>query len=259
MQVQIIASSICPRKYPVKSSVPRRNRRPSSTRKTNLPDHSLAEVTYHRLLEEIFAGRYPPHSILSEVRLAEALGVSRTPVHDALRQLAKDGLVVLQRNRRARVAGINRDDIFEIFELRKMLEGPACELAARRMDQRQLTPLRQFANRLLSKPKAAEWIHLWAEFDDAFHRTIAEASGNRRLAEDINRYRLLHKGFNRLATDRESLQQALAEHVAILDALTARDAARARELMVAHIAYWQDYFISHVPTESSQGPTQQHL
>jgi DNA-binding GntR family transcriptional regulator len=213
---------------------------------------ALSETVYHRLLEDILTGHYPHGTVISELGLARVLGVSRTPVHDALRQLAKDGLVHRERNCRARVAGLSRDDIFEVFEMRKLLEGPAAELAAARMDRRHLAPLRAAADALQAKPLGRNWTSEWAEFDDLFHRTIADASGNRRLAQDINRYRLLHKGFNRLATEPGCLQAAMAEHMGILAALEAHNGPLARKLMVAHIVVWQDYFIRTVPPVSSQ-------
>ena len=95
--------------------------------------------------------------------------------------------------------------------------------------------------------KVRAWVEKWAEFDDRFHQTIAEASGNRRLAADIGRYRLLHKSFNRIATDSHGLQKALAEHVEILAALEARDGRQARERMVAHLGAWQEHFIRSMP------------
>jgi DNA-binding GntR family transcriptional regulator len=210
-------------------------------------DESLSEAVYHRLLEAILTGKYPHGAVLSELGLAREMKVSRTPIHDALRQLSKDGLVARERNCRARVAGMTVDDVFEVFEMRKLLEGPAAELAAARMDARQLLPLQQAAEVLEKAPRAKDWKTRWAEFDDQFHCTIATASGNRRLMQDIHRYRLLHKGFNRLATEPVSLQQALAEHQGILAALEARDGKLARERMVAHIAAWQTYFIRHLP------------
>jgi DNA-binding GntR family transcriptional regulator len=218
---------------------------------------SLSEAVYQRLLESILTGAFPQGAVLSELGVARELKVSRTPVHDALRQLAKDGLVVRERNCRARVAGMTVDDVFEVFEMRKLLEGPAAEQAAGRMDARQLLPLQQMADELKQARRGGEWITRWAEFDDQFHSTIATASGNRRLAQDIHRYRLLHKGFNRMATEPEGLQQALAEHVSILDALAAHNGKLARERMVAHIAAWQTHFIRHLPQvsdASSAGP-----
>lgn len=208
-------------------------------------DSSLAEAVYESILEAILAGRLIPGTILSEVALAKQLQVSRTPVHDALRQLGKDGVIEQSTGRRARVASFTHDDIFEIFELRKYLEGPAAELAAGRMDQRQLAPLRTLANDLAADTTRIDWTERWADFDEEFHRVIADSSGNRRLAHDINRYRLLHRGFNRMSTDVASLQQALREHFEILDALENRQGARAREAMVHHIAVWQQYFIDH--------------
>lgn len=215
----------------------------------------LSEVVYQRLLQGILSGLYPSGTVLSELGVAREFGVSRMPVHDALRQLGKDGLVQRQRNCRARVAGITADDIFEIFEMRKVLEGPAAELAAGRMDARHLSPLRAFANKLQSARRGKAWVTDWADFDELFHRTIAEASGNQRLAQDINRYRLLHKGFNHSATDVDVLQQALCEHVSILEALEKKDGGLARQRMVAHISAWQDFFIRSVPEVALQEPS----
>jgi DNA-binding GntR family transcriptional regulator len=214
---------------------------------TGCDDRSLVEAVYHDLLRGILDGKYPQGTILSEVAVARELEVSRTPVHDALRQLGRDGLVTREQNRRARVAGITPDDVFEVFEMRKFLEGPAAELAAARMDRRHIAPLRAAADELPGDRKARDWTSRWADFDELFHRTIAEASGNRRLAHDINRYRLLHKGFNRIATNPECLQSAMAEHLGILDALEAKNGALARERMVAHIVAWQEYFIRTMP------------
>src|SRR4051794_14118418 len=173
-------------------------RKKSRGRKMSRPsDRSLVESAYQALLERIIGGDLAPGTIVSELALAQGLGVSRTPVHDAVRQLAKDGLVVREGTRRARVADFSPDDVFEIFEMRKYLEGPAAELAAGRMDRRHCAPLRAAADALAARPPDdAGWTAAWAEFDDLFHRTIARASGNGRLAADIGRYRLLHKGFN---------------------------------------------------------------
>lgn len=204
---------------------------------------SLAEAVYESLLEGIICGQLAPGVFLSAAKLSGILEVSRTPIHDALWMLASDGLVELQAGRRARVTQFGRDDLWEIFEIRKLLEGPAAEMAAGRMDERQFAPLRRMADELATQKKSADWTRRWSDFDDQFHRTIAESSGNRRLAEDIARYHLLHRGFNRVSTDVASLQQALAEHVDILDALVARDGARARQAMEAHIGYWQLYFV----------------
>lgn len=216
--------------------------------KTLNDSDSLADAVYETLLEGIVSGQLASGEILSEVAVAKSLDVSRTPVHVALRQLAKDGLVEQSKNRRARVAKFTRDDIFEIFEMRKFLEGPAAELAAGRMDARHLAPLRSRADDLRNNPERVDWKDRWVDFDEVFHRGIAECCGNRRLADDINRYQLLHRGFNKLSTDPKSLQTALIEHIAILDALEARDGVAARAAMIDHINTWQAFFVNHFPS-----------
>ena len=203
---------------------------------------SLAEAVYETLLEGIISGQLTPGMPLSAAKLSGKLDVSRTPIHDALWMLAGDGLVELQSGRRARVARFGRDDLWEIFEIRKLLEGPAAEMAAGRMDQRQLGPLQRMAEELATGPELPDWTRRWSDFDEQFHREIALCSGNRRLADDIARYQLLHRGFNRVSTDFDSLQQALAEHIEILNALDSRDGVGARRAMEKHIGNWQVYF-----------------
>ncbi len=208
---------------------------------------TLAESVYEVLLGAILSGRLQSGTELSVVKLAQELEVSRTPVHEAIRQLARDGLVEQSANRKARVARFTCDDVYEVFEMRRILEPAAAQRAAERMDSQAVEALRAVARSLAASPGDAGWSGRWIDFDEDFHATIARASGLPRLAEDIGRYRLLHRGLNLTFTEPESLQQALPEHVAILDALEARSAQLAREAMDAHIAAWQQYFVEHFP------------
>jgi DNA-binding GntR family transcriptional regulator len=204
---------------------------------------SLAETVYEAILERILRGTLEPGTVLSAVRWADKLQVSRTPVHDALRMLTADGLVECPAGRRAQVADFTRDDLWEIFEMRRFLEGPAAELAAGRMDGRQLSPLREQSDTLARAGESQDWINRWSDFDEQFHAAIAASCGNSRLRRDIDRYRLVHRGFNRVSTDFESLQDAHAEHVEILEALEAHDGKAARAAMENHIIHWQRYFV----------------
>lgn len=208
----------------------------------------LSDAVYQSLLEAIIAGRLAPGAIVSEVALARQLKVSRTPVHDALRQLAKDGLVRQQANRRAVIATFSREDLHDIFDMRKLLEGEAARLAATRIDRPTLARLRAAADALARGQKKPDWLERWADFDEDFHASIAHAAGSPRLYQDIVRYRLLHRAFNQLTTTVEVLQQALAEHIRILDALEKRDPKEASREMVSHIQEWQSYFVNHFPT-----------
>ena len=198
---------------------------------------------YEAILERILRGTLAPGTVLSAVRWAEKLEVSRTPVHEALRMLTADGLVENPAGRRAQVANFTRDDLWEIFEMRRILEGPAAELAAGRMDGRQLAPLREASDALAAADESEDWMKRWSDFDEQFHAVIAASCGNTRLQRDIDRYRLVHRGFNRIGTDYQSLQGAHAEHVEILAALEERDGKAARAAMEKHITHWQRYFV----------------
>ena len=205
----------------------------------------LSDTVYETLLEAIISGKMAQGAVISEVALAKQMDVSRTPVHDALRQLAKDGFVEQRAGRRAVITAPTKDDVFDIFEMRKLLEGEATRRAATRIDRPTLARLRGMAEALNNKPDGPDFLTRWADFDDAFHDAIASAAGSTRLGQDIVRYRLLHRGFNKLATTVDVLQNALAEHFQILDALEKRDGELAARKMVEHIQEWQTYFVNH--------------
>jgi GntR family transcriptional regulator, rspAB operon transcriptional repressor len=207
----------------------------------------LSDTVYETLLDAIFSGKLPSGAIVSEVSLAKRMNVSRTPVHDALRQLSKDGLVEQRAGRRAIITTFTKEDVFDIFEMRKLLEGEAARRAATRIDRTTITRLRGMGEELKSDPEKSDYLTRWADFDAEFHEAIAKASGSSRLWQDISRYRLLHRGFNKLSATVDGLQDALAEHFGILDALEKRDAESASRMMVEHIQEWQAYFVNHFP------------
>lgn len=207
----------------------------------------LSDTVYESLLESILGGRLAPGTIISEVSLAKQLDVSRTPVHDALRQLAKDGLVEQRAGRRAIVRTFSKDDIHDIFEMRKILEGEATRRATGNLDHATVAHLREMGEELRSNPDRADYLSRWADFDEQFHDAIAKASGSDRLWQEIIRYRLLHRGFNKLTTTVDGLQEALEEHVEILDAMERGDAELAARRMAEHIEKWQRYFVEHFP------------
>lgn len=210
---------------------------------TNGKDHRLSEVVYQALLEAILNGSLSPGEVVSELALSRSLGISRTPVHDALRQLVQDGLVQQEPNRRAVVAHFMADDIREIFEIRALLEGESVALAAQRIDRPTLLRMRSTSESLEASWGQPGWVERWADYDEEFHGAIARSCGNRRLCQEVLRYRTLHKGLNRMHTSSECLHHALVEHLRILDALDARQPEAARESMLAHIREWQTFFV----------------
>ncbi len=182
--------------------------------------------------------------MVSEVALAQELDVSRTPVHDALRQLARDGLVEQRANRRAVITTFTREDVDDIYEMRELLEGEAARRAAARVDRPTLARLRTRADELRDCRDRVGWVARWADMDEEFHNAIARAAGSPRLWHDIARYRLLHRPINKLATNPDGLRQGLEEHYQILAALERRDGKEASRAMVAHIQEWQAYFVN---------------
>jgi DNA-binding GntR family transcriptional regulator len=197
---------------------------------------SLADAVYETLLEAILRGQLQPGAELSAVALAQQLEVSRTPVTEALQRLTHDGLVEQTNHHQPRVVTLSRKDVTEIYELRKQLEGAAAEYAATRISEEVLRDLRQKATRLAAAHSAVDWPTQAIDFDLHFHDCLAAASGNRRLSEDIARYRRLVRCFCRMTGNDANLQAAFQEHLAILDALENRKPVAARKAMVNHIS-----------------------
>lgn len=206
-------------------------------------EQSVSQSVYRELFNRILTGELPPGSVVSEKQLAELLGVSRTPVHNAVLQLVKDGLVTQQANHRPVIGRMTESDVEEIFDMRRLLEGEAARRAAARMDRATLARLRAAADELGKQSKRTGALARWADFDDLFHDAIAAACGSTRLAADIERYRMVHHALNRLRMTEDLIPQALQEHVAILSALEARDPERASAAMDEHLREWKAFYL----------------
>jgi DNA-binding GntR family transcriptional regulator len=183
----------------------------------------------------IIGGGLVSGGLYSVAELAETLEVSRTPVREALIELATRGMVRFERNRGVRILGTSINDLEEIFEIRLMLEVPAARRAAGRMRPAEIRGLR---SRLQSMERAAEagdvdrlWVH-----DRQFHRALMIASGNRRLAEYVDTLRdmVLVRGVTTAGRAR-SLDEIVAEHRAILERVEGHDPDGTAALMGAHI------------------------
>ena len=217
-----------------------------------LPELKISEAsTYNRLSDAVYDtvmlavenASLSPGEVLSEVSIAKQLNVSRTPVHDAFRQLAKDGILEQTSGHRARIVEYSVNDVFEIFELRKVLEGEAAALAAGKMDLRQLVPLREKCLQLRDTFPSADWYNQWRKHDMEFHRSIAEYSGNKRLAADISRYWMLRCGVVHVPLEQSSHPAVITAHLEILDALQSRNSLTAKQAMVQHITNCQTVYL----------------
>ncbi len=200
-----------------------------------VPRASLADSVYETLMDAILGGRYPSGTELTEVAVAAELGVSRTPVHEALKRLAIDGLVEPMSNRHSRVVLLTEAQVREIYDMRLLLEPAAAERAAERIDPAALDALREGARTIASTIGKPNWALRAIEFDIRFHDALAAACGNERLRAEIAKYRRLVRAFCRATSSPDNLQQAFAEHLEILTALERGDGAAAHWAMTSHI------------------------
>ena len=200
-----------------------------------LTRQTLADTVYETLLEAILSGKIASGAELNEVVLARELGVSRTPVHEAIAWLAADELIELSVHR-ARVKTMTAQEVTDLYDVRLLLESNAAKRAATRIDTASLQQLRSDAEELAKTKDAADWPARAITFDLHFHDVVAEASGNARLRSEIQRYRILVRAFCRITGAQvKNLLHSFQEHLAILTALEQRDPKAARDAMTVHI------------------------
>ena len=204
--------------------------------KSLVPSISLGDRVHQHIIEALVSGQFQGGEELNEVSLAAQFRVSRTPVREALRRLAAEGLVVNQRNRQATVVEMSRDDVIETYQVRQILEASAARLATEHISELQLAELRSLAS-AAAPAGAAQWGTGERRFDEELHRAIAESCGNGKLLQEIARYNNLVRFVrSRVARSPQRLGQGHAEHLRILDALERGDSQRAEAEMSAHIA-----------------------
>lgn len=197
---------------------------------------TIRERVYARLRQAIVEGYFAPGERLIQDKLAEQLGVSRSPVREAIRRLESEGLVEVAPVRGVTVINMPLDEAIGLYDLREVLEGLAARLAARNITPQELSELRGCVVRMeqLLPPKAAP--HRWVEENSRFHEIIVRASRNRKLTELLP---VLRESIGVLCRAIESnpsrVAEAMREHEAILAAIAARDPEEAERLGRQHI------------------------
>ena len=194
---------------------------------------SLVDGTYALLRERILEGTLAPGTHLRQIELSRELGVSRTPLREALARLAVDGLVKLQANRGARVGDVATDDIAAAFEARLAIEPAAAGLAATRRGDDDLQALRT----QLARQREAETVSDSFEANRAFHLAIVSAARNLHLLrvaqsvwggrEGVRAYELMRPAV---------AERDLAEHAELLAAIARGEAEGAERLAREHVA-----------------------
>ncbi len=195
----------------------------------------LRDIVFETLREAIIASRLRPGERLMEVQIAEELGVSRTPVREAIRKLELEGFVVMVPRKGAYVAGISIKDITDVFEIRRALEGLSAELAAERMTEDELEELERLLVRTMETTERLD-VASTVDMDTGFHQVIYEASRNEKLSSMLYHLREQIQRFRTQSLSRPGrLSRVVVEHRGIVDALQRRDPELARQLAEQHI------------------------
>jgi len=196
---------------------------------SNLPQGQSA---YDRLLDDIRLGALAPGARLREVELAARLGLSRTPIREAIRRLEADGLVEHLPRQGASLRRLSYAEVMELYEMRAVLEGTAARLAARAASDLELRELAEINAEMIASSDPADISRL----NRQFHTALINAAKNRYLKRAIGAMArtLLILGPSTLHDPARS-QAAAGEHAALLQALEARDGSAAETRMRAHI------------------------
>lgn len=197
--------------------------------------YSLRGRVFHHMREDILSGKYKKDDELRENTIANELGVSRTPVREALRQLELEGLVKIVPNKSAVVTGFSAKDMHDIYIIRSYLEGLCAKLACENITEAQIEALEeiQYLFDFHAKKKHFEQL---VELDDRFHDIIYEASNSRMLTHVLVDYHHYVGRIRKVSlSNEERAEYCSKEHNAILEALRQRDGDKAEQLAHQHI------------------------
>lgn len=206
----------------------------------------LRDVIFNTLRDAIVSGDLKPGERLMEVTLAEKMGVSRTPVREAVRKLEVEGLVTMTPRKGTHVAELSVKDIMDVLEVRAALDKLATELAASRIRPDNLRHLESIHKQYIAHLQK-ENLQGAIKKDVEFHEVIYHASGNNKLMnvaanlrEQVYRFRVLYM------RDFSNAEDVLTEHEQILKSLSERDSALAGQLAKDHIVHQQETIIQRV-------------
>ena len=198
---------------------------------------TLAEQAYEYIKKMIITGKLRPGEELPEEKLASELGISRTPLREALRRLAVDALIELRKTRPAVVAGFDHEDVREIMEIRKLLEIYNLEHLSKADQQRVIPDLRENAAQQLQAIKQNDFVY-FMDIDQQFHALLYNNNPNKRMKEMIY---TVNTGGSRAflllsETIFKSAEEAYHEHLAIIEAIEKEDLKLAKQQMINHLS-----------------------
>ena len=202
----------------------------------------LKDLVYLELKHKILTGEIVSQTRLMEIDLSEKMNVSRTPIREAIKRLADDGLVKVEPRRGAYVANISIKDMLDVFEVREDMEGFVAKLAAKRITDEGRAQLKAIAAEYEAAIEKADDKERIIELDEKFHNFIVKCSGNETLRELVNYVQELSLRFRYLYYDDSSLYESTAEqHNRIMDAINSGRENDARVEADAHVKALKEF------------------
>lgn len=211
----------------------------------------LRDVVFNTLRQEILTGKMKPGERLMEIHLANKLGVSRTPIREAIRKLELEGLVIMIPRKGAEVAQISWKSLKDVLEVRRALDVLAIELACERMTQEELESLYHACESFEEATKTKDTRKI-AEADVAFHDIIVASTGNKRLIQLVNnlseqmyRYRFEY------IKDSGPHRMLIEEHKEMYRSIQNKDKIAAADVVKKHIDNQEEAIIRQLRLEKS--------
>ncbi len=218
---------------------------------------SLADQIFDKLESDIVLGVYRRGEILTELKLAEQMGVSRTPIREALHRLAQEHLL-LDTGKGSMVLGVSKEDLLDIMDIRLHLEGLVARYAAQNITQEQLQELRytlELQDFYLSK-KDTEHIQT---ADDSFHALLCRCSGRMMLTDTLMPlYRKIQRYRKASIATPDRIGYMVEEHHRIYEAVAARDAAAAEHFAMEHIANARENMFERINEDGNDTGSKNH-
>ena len=209
----------------------------------------LRDVVFNTLREAILKGELEPGERLMEIALAQKLGVSRTPIREAIRKLELEGLVVMAPRKGAEVAEITVDDLTDVLEVRKNLEELAVELSCKKSTEEDINEMKE-CHENFKRALSSDDLTVMAEADVSFHDVIYRTTGNKRLIQILNnlreqmyRYRLEY------IKDEDKRKVLVEEHMILVDAITNRNVEKAKRAIQMHINNQEKTIIENITAD----------
>jgi DNA-binding GntR family transcriptional regulator len=202
----------------------------------SLSPHALYEEVAELIRERIFKRELEPGSWIDELKIAEHYGISRTPLREALKVLAAEGLVTMKVRRGAYVTEVNEKDLADVYHLLSLLESDAASVVATQASAAQLAELQALHKELeAAASPARQDREAFFEINERFHMRLLEIADNRwrmQMVADLRKVMKLNRHHSLFKSGR--IDESLKEHQAIMAALSARDSAATLQRMQAH-------------------------